>query len=106
MRGTARASPPRVPVEPAMRVGNYVLLDTLGEGAFGKVKLAVNEETGREYAIKIMAKSHIMAHELTLQVRREIAVMKALRHRTLYMLCVYAALTDTTQPISSVCTKC
>lgn len=63
------------------RVGKYILLDTLGQGAFGKVKLAVNEETGREYAIKIMAKQDIKAHELTLQVRREIAVMKALRHR-------------------------
>lgn len=71
------------PHDAAMRVGKYVLLETLGEGAFGKVKLAVNEQTGHEYAVKIMAKSHIMAHELTLQVRREIAVMKALRHRTL-----------------------
>lgn len=66
------------------RVGKYLLLDTLGEGAFGKVKLAVNEDTGREYAVKIMAKSDINAHELTLQVRREIAVMKALRHRKFF----------------------
>lgn len=63
-----------------VRVGKYLLLDILGEGAFGKVKLAVNEETGREYAVKILTKSDINAHELTLQVRREIAVMKALRH--------------------------
>lgn len=63
------------------RVGKYLMLDLLGEGAFGKVRLAVDESTGKEYAMKIMAKSHIKANELTLQVRREIAVMKAMRHR-------------------------
>ena len=63
------------------RVGKYILIDTLGEGAFGKVKLAIDEKTGHEYAVKIMDKSHIQANELTVQVRREIAVMKALRHR-------------------------
>lgn len=57
------------------------MLDLLGEGAFGKVRIAVDETTGNQYAIKIMEKSHIKANELTLQVRREIAVMKAMRHR-------------------------
>lgn len=65
------------------RVGKYTLGETLGEGAFGKVKLGVDASaTGRgaEYAIKIMEKTHIEKHGLTLQVRREIAVMKAMRH--------------------------
>lgn len=63
------------------RVGKYLMLDVLGEGAFGKVRLSVDETTGKEYAMKIMQKSHIKANELTLQVRREIAVMKAMKHR-------------------------
>ena len=63
------------------RVGNYMLLETLGEGAFGKVKLAVDERDGQQYAIKIMRKQDIKQQELTVQVRREIAVMKALQHR-------------------------
>lgn len=68
-------------VSPTMaRVGKYLMLDHLGEGAFGTVRLAVDETSAHEYAIKIMQKSHIKANELTLQVRREIAVMKALRH--------------------------
>ena len=78
---TRTASPSRV-----LRVGRYVLLDTIGEGAFGRVKLAVNEDTGAEYAVKILAKSDIIAHDLTLQVRREIAVMKALKHRSIVRL--------------------
>lgn len=60
------------------------MLDLLGEGAFGKVRLAVDETSGKEYAMKIMDKSHIKANELTLQVRREIAVMKAMRHRKFF----------------------
>lgn len=63
------------------RVGRYILLETLGEGAFGKVKLAIDSVTGKEYAVKVMEKAHIEEHDLTLQVRREIAVMKAMRHR-------------------------
>lgn len=66
---------------PAARVGKYLMLDILGEGAFGKVRLAVDQTDGQQYAMKIMEKSHIKANELTLQVRREIAVMKAMRHR-------------------------
>jgi serine/threonine protein kinase len=71
----------------ASKVGKYLLLDKLGEGAFGKVRLAVDSTTGFEYAIKIIDKRHIEELGLTLQVRREICVMKALRHRTLRMLC-------------------
>lgn len=69
-----------------LRVGRYVLLDTIGEGAFGVVKLAVNEETGDEFAVKILAKNDILAHDLTLQVRREITVMKALKHPSIVNL--------------------
>lgn len=67
------------------RVGKYLMLDLLGEGAFGKVRVAVDETDGQQYAIKIMEKSHIRANELTVQVRREIAVMKAMRHRELLL---------------------
>jgi len=67
----------------AGRVGKYLLFEIIGEGAFGKVKLAVNEETGDQVAIKIMDKSSIKAKEMTMQVRREIAIMKALKHKNI-----------------------
>lgn len=79
---------PHSPAQPApARVGKYLMLDVLGEGAFGKVRIAVDETDGQQYAIKIMEKSHIRANELTVQVRREIAVMKAMRHRKLNLTC-------------------
>eukprot|EP00178_Gracilaria_changii_P013061 TRINITY_DN367_c0_g1_i1.p1 TRINITY_DN367_c0_g1~~TRINITY_DN367_c0_g1_i1.p1 ORF type:complete len:1124 (+),score=141.81 TRINITY_DN367_c0_g1_i1:263-3634(+) len=61
-------------------VGDYSLLEVLGEGAFGKVRHAVHDVTGHHYAIKIMDKSLIRHHRLTVNVRREIAIMKAFRH--------------------------
>lgn len=68
------------------RVGPYIVTSTLGQGTFGKVKLAQHQETGVEYAIKILDKSDIKANELTVNVRREIAIMKALNHNNIVNL--------------------
>lgn len=68
------------------RVGPYIVTSTLGQGTFGKVKLAQHQETGKEYAIKILDKSDIKANELTVNVRREIAIMKALNHKNIVNL--------------------
>lgn len=38
-------------------INNYILLDTIGEGSFAKVKLA--EKDDKLYAIKIMKKSFL-----------------------------------------------
>lgn len=35
------------------KLGKYELRRTLGSGAYSKVKLAVDTETGHEYALKI-----------------------------------------------------
>ena len=68
------------------RVGPYIVTSTLGQGTFGKVKLAQHQDSGQEYAIKILDKSDIKANELTVNVRREIAIMKALNHRNIVNL--------------------
>lgn len=60
-----------------------VVVETVGEGSFGKlrrVKLGMHEDTGVRYAVKVMAKSRISTPSLTMQVRREVAVMKAAPH--------------------------
>ncbi len=44
----------------ARQVGNYVLLKTLGEGTFGKVKLGVHTLTGEKVAIKVLEKDRIV----------------------------------------------
>lgn len=35
------------------KVGKYEIGKTIGEGTFGKVKLAINTETGEKMAIKV-----------------------------------------------------
>ncbi len=64
----------------------YLVTSTIGQGTFGKVKLAQNEDTGIKYAMKILDKTDIRANELTPNVRREIAIMKALNHRNIVNL--------------------
>ena len=34
-------------------INDYLILETLGEGTFGKVKLAIHKQTNQEVAIKI-----------------------------------------------------
>ncbi|KAA8494271.1 CBL-interacting protein kinase 23 [Porphyridium purpureum] len=68
------------------RVGQYLLFETIGRGAFGKVKLGVHAETGEQVAVKILEKHLIKQNDLTMQVRREIAIMKALKHKNIVNL--------------------
>ena len=37
-------------------ISNYEIKDTIGEGNFGKVKLAIFKSTGEEFAVKILNK--------------------------------------------------
>lgn len=63
-----------------MRLGKYELGRTLGEGNFGKVKLARNVETGRYFAVKILEKSKVIDLKISDQIKREIATLKLLKH--------------------------
>eukprot|EP00168_Porphyra_purpurea_P013491 TRINITY_DN3726_c0_g1_i1.p2 TRINITY_DN3726_c0_g1~~TRINITY_DN3726_c0_g1_i1.p2 ORF type:complete len:249 (-),score=44.26 TRINITY_DN3726_c0_g1_i1:1003-1749(-) len=79
----------------ASRVGDYLLFETLGQGSFAKVKLAIHEHSGEECAIKVMDKSKIHATAMTLHVRREIAIMKTLRHP--YVIRLHAVLNSSSK---------
>ncbi|KAG6758759.1 hypothetical protein POTOM_035218 [Populus tomentosa] len=54
--------------EKGMQLGKYDLGRTLGEGNFGKVKLAKNIETGQPFAVKILEKNRIIDLKITDQV--------------------------------------
>ncbi|KNA11833.1 hypothetical protein SOVF_131470 [Spinacia oleracea] len=62
------------------RVGKYELGRTIGEGTFAKVKFAINTDTGESVAVKILAKTSILKHRMVEQIRREISIMKIVRH--------------------------
>ncbi|XP_061346690.1 CBL-interacting serine/threonine-protein kinase 1-like isoform X2 [Gastrolobium bilobum] len=62
------------------RLGKYVLGRTLGEGNFGKVKLARNTDSGQLFAIKILDKNKVIDLNNADQIKREISTLKLLKH--------------------------
>ncbi|KAM6544906.1 hypothetical protein CsatB_025642 [Cannabis sativa] len=69
-----------------MRLGKYELGKTLGEGNFGKVKLAHDLKTGNLFALKILQKNRIINLNITDQIKREIATLKLLKHPNIVRL--------------------
>ncbi len=80
-------------------IGNYILgnlthpshIDsslgkTLGEGTFGKVKLATHILTGEKVAIKILEKERIIDVADVERVAREIYILKFIRHPNIIQL--------------------
>lgn len=64
-----------------------MLEKTLGEGTFGKVKLATHMQTEEKVAIKILDKGKMLEDQDDLErVRQEISIMKKLRHRNIIQL--------------------
>ncbi|CAO3585663.1 unnamed protein product [Absidia cylindrospora] len=62
-------------------IGDYYVGKTLGKGASGRVKLGIHRHTGEQVAIKIISKAHLAANPaIEKAVRREIAIMKLIRH--------------------------
>lgn len=56
------------------------VLNTLGVGAFGKVKVARHKESDQLYALKIQAKKFIVQQNMTEMVLNEITIMKQVDH--------------------------
>jgi hypothetical protein len=68
-------------------VNNYILLDTLGTGSYGEVRLCKDRTTDQLFAIKIISKEFLKkrkggnSNETYFEdIRREIAIMKKLKH--------------------------
>jgi 5'-AMP-activated protein kinase, catalytic alpha subunit len=72
--------------EPKKRVGNYLLGNTVGEGTFGKVKIAIHIPTGEKVAVKILEKKRIQDQADVRRVNREIKILKKARHANIIQL--------------------
>ena len=72
------------------RKGNYYLEETIGEGAFAKVKLAIHIPTGEKVAIKILNKDHLFEDESEFndinKIKKEINILKRIRHKNIIQL--------------------
>ena len=71
------------------RRGNYILGETIGKGAFAKVKLATHIPTQEKVAIKILDKqklSHNHTNDDVVRIKKEINILKQLRHKNIIQL--------------------
>lgn len=90
--------------KPAKSIGHYILMKTIGEGTFGKVKLGTHILTGERVAVKVLEKERIVDIADVERVAREIHILKLIRHphiiqlyeiietpRQLYLIMEYAS---------------
>jgi carbon catabolite-derepressing protein kinase len=93
VRPTPKPAPripnPKAP-EPApkVRLGQYDVVKTLGEGSFGKVKLATHQKTGQKVALKIINRKKLKTRDMAGRIEREIQYLQLLRHPHIIKLCV------------------
>ena len=64
----------------SQRLGQYKIQKTLGEGSFGKVKLAIHEVTGEMVALKIINRRKLVTRDMAGRIEREIQYLQLLRH--------------------------
>lgn len=64
----------------------YQLGKSLGKGTFGVVRLAKNQLTGENVAIKILEKSRIKDSSDVNRIKREINILKLMKHPNIIKL--------------------
>ncbi|KAK3678876.1 Protein kinase [Recurvomyces mirabilis] len=64
----------------AARLGQYSIVKTLGEGSFGKVKLAIHQVSNQKVALKIIARRKLVTRDMAGRIEREIQYLQLLRH--------------------------
>ncbi|CAE6446506.1 unnamed protein product [Rhizoctonia solani] len=65
---------------PPGNLGEYSIIKDIGEGTFGKVKLAVHTLTQAKVALKFISKERINALNMRTRVGREVSYLRLLRH--------------------------
>ncbi|NP_001161501.1 5'-AMP-activated protein kinase catalytic subunit alpha-2 [Saccoglossus kowalevskii] len=65
---------------PRVKIGHYILGETLGVGTFGKVKIGEHQITGHKVAVKILNRQKIKSLDVVGKIRREIQNLKLFRH--------------------------
>ncbi|XP_056388950.1 5'-AMP-activated protein kinase catalytic subunit alpha-2 isoform X4 [Hyla sarda] len=63
-----------------VKIGHYILGDTLGVGTFGKVKMGEHQLTGHKVAVKILNRQKIRSLDVVGKIKREIQNLKLFRH--------------------------
>ncbi|EWC48843.1 hypothetical protein DRE_00148 [Drechslerella stenobrocha 248] len=93
----ARSDPPPPQSRSQQRLGQYNIVKTLGEGSFGKVKLAVHQTSGQKVALKIINRRKLANRDMAGRVEREIQYLQLLRHP--HIIKLYSVITTPTEII-------
>lgn len=80
-----------------IRLGHYILGETLGVGSFGKVKIAEHDLTRHKVALKFINRRKLSTQDMLNRLRREIQYMTILQHP--HVIKLYDVLTTTTDII-------
>ncbi|KIY03296.1 uncharacterized protein Z520_01763 [Fonsecaea multimorphosa CBS 102226] len=83
--GTARAM---------QRLHQYAFVRNIGEGSFGKVKLARHKVTGQEVAMKTISRRKLISRDMAGRIEREIQYLQLLRHP--HIIKLYTVITTKT----------
>ena len=67
-------------------VGNYTLLETVGQGTFGEVMLAMERHTRESVAVKVLEKCKITDDDARQRLMNEIAILHRVQHPNLLHL--------------------
>ncbi|XP_039125441.1 CBL-interacting serine/threonine-protein kinase 12 [Dioscorea cayenensis subsp. rotundata] len=88
MAETTTVPPPQRQSEDrkALLLGRYDVGRLLGHGTFAKVYLARNARTGESVAIKVLDKEKILKSGLMAHIKREIAILRRVRHPNIVQL--------------------
>lgn len=70
----------QLPTTMKRRLGQYDIVKTLGEGSFGKVKLATHKVSGQKVALKIISRGKLITRDMAGRIEREIQYLQLLRH--------------------------
>ncbi|CAK1357386.1 Carbon catabolite-derepressing protein kinase [Cercospora beticola] len=84
-------------VKAMTRLGQYNVVKTLGEGSFGKVKLATHAVTGQKVALKIISRRKLVTRDMAGRIEREIQYLQLLRHP--HIIKLYTVITTPTDII-------
>ncbi|KAF1936867.1 serine threonine protein kinase SNF1p [Clathrospora elynae] len=79
------------------RLGQYTIVKTLGEGSFGKVKLATHQVSGQKVALKIINRKRLVTRDMAGRIEREIQYLQLLRHP--HIIKLYTVITTPTEII-------
>ncbi|CAN9430636.1 unnamed protein product [Alternaria alternata] len=79
------------------RLGQYTIVRTLGEGSFGKVKLATHQVSGQKVALKIINRKRLVTRDMAGRIEREIQYLQLLRHP--HIIKLYTVITTPTEII-------